>query len=114
MAKAQQQILFIPCNRHPPTAGQLLKWIGNKHRFAQEIVSYFPEDLKTYREPFLGSGAVLGTLAPESAVGSDSFKPLIEIWQTLRDDPGRLKQIYADRWNALKRGDKVEEYERIK
>jgi len=97
-----------------PETGQLLKWIGNKHRFAREIVSYFPTNYKVYREPFLGSGAVLGTLAPERAIGSDSFKPLIEIWQTLRDDPDRLKQSYADRWNALMRGDKVEEYERIK
>jgi DNA adenine methylase len=114
MAKAQQQILFIPCNRHPPAAGQLLKWIGNKHRFAQEIVSYFPEHLKTYREPFLGSGAVLGTLAPEDAVASDSFKPLVEIWQMLQDDPQALKKGYEERWCSMMAGNKVEEYEKIK
>lgn len=114
MAKSQQQILFIPCNRHPPAAGQLLKWIGNKHRFAQEIVSYFPEHLKTYREPFLGSGAVLGTLAPENAVASDSFKPLVEIWQMLQDDPLALKKCYEERWCSMMEGSKVEEYEKIK
>jgi hypothetical protein len=32
---------------------QLLKWVGNKQRFAQEIVSYFPTDYGTYFEPFL-------------------------------------------------------------
>jgi hypothetical protein len=26
---------------------QLLKWVGNKQRFAQEIVSYFPTDYDT-------------------------------------------------------------------
>lgn len=97
-----------------PETGQLLKWIGNKHRFAREIVSHFPRDFKIYREPFLGSGAVLGTLAPDIGVGSDNFKPLIEIWQTLRDEPESLKKCYADRWHTVMRGDKVQEYEKIK
>lgn len=70
---------------------QLLKWIGNKQRFAHEIVSYFPSTYGTYFEPFLGSGAVLGTLQPEKAIASDIFKPLIEIWQTLHEAPETLK-----------------------
>ena len=93
---------------------QLLKWIGNKQRFADEIVSYFPSRFATYFEPFLGSGGVLGTLEPDRAVGSDIFKPLVEIWQTLRDDPATLKLWYADRRRAMMMGDKVEEYEKIK
>jgi|SRR6267378_1139918 len=98
----------------PPATGQLLKWIGNKHRFAQQIVSYFPNSFKVYQEPFLGSGAVLGTLAPEKAVGSDSFGPLVEIWQMLRDEPEKLKKCYKERWLAVAQGNKAEEYERIK
>jgi DNA adenine methylase len=47
-----------------PFKRQLLKWIGNKQRFAAEIVSHFPSRIGTYFEPFLGSGAVLGTLSP--------------------------------------------------
>jgi DNA adenine methylase len=98
----------------PPLNGQLLKWVGNKQRFAHEIISYFPARFATYFEPFLGSGAVLGTLAPEKAVGSDGFKPLMEIWQTLQRDPTTLKQWYAERWQMMTHGDKVTEYERIK
>ena len=60
---------------------QLLKWIGNKRRFAHEIISYFPAKFDGYYEPFLGSGAVLGTLAPTRGFGSDVFKPLVEIWK---------------------------------
>lgn len=97
-----------------PFKSQLLKWVGNKQRFAHEIVSYFPAEFSTYFEPFLGSGAVLATLAPEKAVGSDSFKPLIEIWQALREDPGILKQWYAERWHVMASGDKITQYERIK
>lgn len=103
-----------PKRAFSPETGQLLKWIGNKHRFAKEIVSYFPRDFRTYREPFLGSGAVLGALAPENGVGSDNFRPLIEIWQALRDKPEWLKKCYADRWHVVMRGTKVREYENIK
>jgi DNA adenine methylase len=115
--KPQRQLDLLtdaPSRVSSPETGQLLKWIGNKHRFAQEIVSYFPRYFDVYREPFLGSGAVLGTLSPEKGVGSDCFKPLVEIWQTLRDSPEKLKQSYADRWNTVRRGEKVQEYERIK
>lgn len=114
MAKAQQLYFPTSRDRHPPAAGQLLKWIGNKHRFAREILSHFPEDFRIYREPFLGSGAVLGTLAPERAVASDSFRPLVEIWQLLHDEPETLKKCYEGRWLAMMAGQKVEEYEKIK
>ena len=98
----------------PPFTKQLLKWVGNKQRFAHEIASYFPAEIRTYFEPFLGSGAVLGTLAPQKAIASDIFRPLMEIWQTLHDNPTLLKQWYAERWQQMVSGDKVEEYERIK
>ncbi len=93
---------------------QLLKWIGNKQRFAHEIISYFPAKFGTYFEPFLGSGGVLGTLAPDRAVASDCFVPLMEIWQALHDSPSTLKRWYTVRWNRVNSGKKVEEYERIK
>lgn len=93
---------------------QLLKWIGNKQRFAPQIIAYFPATYGTYYEPFLGSGAVLGTLEPKQAVGSDGFKPLIEIWQTLHQAPETLKAWYEERWQLMMSGDKVEKYEAIK
>jgi DNA adenine methylase len=81
---------------------------------AQEIISYFPAPFGTYYEPFLGSGAVLGTLEPERAIGSDIFKPLVEIWQTLQVSPDTLKTWYAERWQSMMSGDKVTVYEQIK
>jgi DNA adenine methylase len=97
-----------------PFKSQLLKWIGNKQRFAHEIVSYFPIEFGVYFEPFLGSGAVLGTLAPAKGVASDVFRPLIEIWQALHADATRLNRWYSDRWHAAQYGDKVVGYEKIK
>ncbi len=106
------------CEHRPrsiqPFKTQLLKWIGNKQRFAHEIISYFPARFGTYHEPFLGSGAVLGVLAPERAQASDSFAPLIGIWQALREDPEIIKTWYRDRWIESQAGDKITQYEAIK
>jgi DNA adenine methylase len=97
-----------------PPAGQLLKWIGNKHRFAAEIAAQFPRRFGRYFEPFVGSGAVLATVAPEVAVASDVFPPLVEIWRTLVNRPEMLKQWYADRWQLCARVGKAAAYEQIK
>ncbi len=103
-----------PGSRVAPFKTQMLKWIGNKQRFAHEILGYAPPEFGTYFEPFVGSGAVLGTLAPDRAVASDVLQPLIEIWQMLVADPDELKRWYGERWRQAQVGDKVEGYERIK
>lgn len=100
--------------RIAPFKSGLLKWIGSKQRMAHQIAALFPEEFGTYIEPFVGSGAVLATLRPERALASDTFAPLIEIWKTLHDDPALLKRWYAERRERMMRGDKVEEYEKIK
>jgi DNA adenine methylase len=98
-----------------PFSTQLLKWIGNKQRFANEIVAYFPRDYQTYIEPFLGSGAVLGTLSPRQGIGSDVFGPLAEIWQTLSFSSETLKRWYAERYALISElGDKATAYEQVK
>jgi DNA adenine methylase len=112
----QEQLIFagVP-KRIVSPRGQLLKWIGNKQRQALQIASYFPTDYGTYLEPFLGSGAVLATLAPLRAVGSDAFEPLLGIFHTLRQDPERLKSWYEERWTDMNdSADRVLAYERIK
>ncbi|MCF1710216.1 DNA adenine methylase [Tabrizicola sp. J26] len=97
-----------------PFKPQLLKWIGSKQKVAPRIIAEFPARFGAYHEPFLGAGGVLATLAPERAFGSDTFPPLIEIWQALASDPERLKRWYAERWTAFKAGEREVEYERIK
>jgi DNA adenine methylase len=97
-----------------PPHGQLLKWVGNKHRMAAEVGAHFPSRFNAYHEPFLGSGAILATVAPEQGYASDAFKPLMEIWQTLRRSPKILKKWYSDRWHQMASGSKVEVYEDIK
>ncbi|WP_244143797.1 DNA adenine methylase [Burkholderia ubonensis] len=93
----------VPAPSHSvkPFKGQLLKWVGNKQRFAHEIISYFPKSYGTYFEPFLGSGAVLGTLAPTNAVGSDVFEPLMQIWHALKYEPTTLIDWYKNRHELI-------------
>lgn len=111
-------------NLFPPTAfpkeaagaafkTQLLKWIGNKQRQAPDIISYFPNDYGCYFEPFLGSGGVLGVLAPPKGLASDAFGPLVEIWKTLHDDPELLVSWYADRHALTGEMGKKEAYQHV-
>lgn len=92
----------------------LLKWIGNKQRMAHQIISYFPIEFGSYFEPFLGSGAILGTLWPKVGFASDTFAPLMEIWQTLKKSPDVVKGWYQERWEKLSENNKVEVYEQVK
>ncbi|WP_371031295.1 Dam family site-specific DNA-(adenine-N6)-methyltransferase [Pseudoclavibacter sp. JSM 162008] len=94
-----------------PFKTQLLKWIGNKQRMAHEIANLFPQDMATYHEVFLGSGAVLGTLAPKRACASDVLAPLMEIWRGLSEDPEMVKHWYARRRDEWTPDNRLEVYE---
>ena len=111
-----QRLLFndAPHMYVKPFSTQLLKWVGNKQRFAHEIVGSFPKTFNRYFEPFLGSGAVLATLHPRDAMASDIFSPLMEIWFALKNNTQMLKNWYAERWEMSNGGKKKEGYERIK
>lgn len=114
----EQGSLFPPAQFPSEAAGaafktQLLKWIGNKQRQAPDIISYFPADYGRYFEPFLGSGGVMGVLAPPKGVASDIFPPLVEIWKTLHDDAELLKNWYSDRLALVAEIGKKEAYNRV-
>ncbi|MBU0713576.1 Dam family site-specific DNA-(adenine-N6)-methyltransferase [bacterium] len=98
---------------YPPKT-QLLKWVGNKQRFAGEIAKYFPVDINRFYEPFLGSGAITATVSPHRGFGSDVFAPLIEIWKTLVNNPDELIKWYNDRRKRIDKEDKNKVYEEIK
>jgi len=99
---------------YTPPKSQLLKWVGNKQRFAAEIARFFPTKFNTFFEPFIGSGAVIATVSPSKGIGSDAFGPLIEIWKKLQSDPEELIKWYADRRNRLEKEDKKSVYEDVK
>jgi DNA adenine methylase len=94
-------------------SGQILKWVGNKFRYAEAIARHLPDELGGYYEPFVGTGAVLATLAPAHAVAGDALSPLIDFLCSVQTDPAPLVTHYAEcRMELLSRG--REAYEEIK
>lgn len=98
---------------YSPPKYQLLKWVGNKQKFAAEITRHFPLNFCRYYEPFLGSAAILATVAPNYGLGSDTFKPLIEIWKKLVVDPGGLVEWYSSRRKRIEKHSKEEVYDSV-
>ena len=94
---------------------QLIKYVGNKAKFASEIIRYFPTDYDLYVEPFLGSGAVLGALKPKRAIAVDAHKPLIDMWKIAKKNPKILSDFYEEKWNAYSKSDisKKEVYDEV-
>jgi DNA adenine methylase len=101
-------------DRFYPPKYQLLKWIGNKQKFAVSITNYFPSKFNSYFEPFLGSGAILATVNPKKGNGSDTFKPLMEIWKELKKRPNSVIEWYAERRNMIGKYTKDEVYNMVK
>lgn len=87
----------------------LLKWIGNKRKFAELIISYMPQQFNEYYEPFLGSGAVMAELLYadstrlfphfKAAHGSDVLPFLIDIFDLVKLDPDKLTDYYEKEIN---------------
>ena len=101
----------------------LLKWIGNKQRFASTIVSYMPDSFNNYYEPFLGSGAVLAELLMQDATSlypnfeyayaSDVLPFLIDIFKIVKSEPEKLIEYYSKEI-SLYYENPVEQYEVIR
>ena len=82
----------------------MLKWIGNKQRSAEKIISYMPQKFNNYYEPFLGSGAVMAELLYadrvklwpqfQYAYGSDILPFLIDIFLLAKENPEKLISYY--------------------
>jgi DNA adenine methylase len=73
-----------------------LKWAGGKWSLAEEIGQRLPADLasRTYREPFLGGGAMFFWLKRRSGakryVLSDALADLVTTYEVVRDHPEEL------------------------
>ncbi len=91
---------------------QLLKWIGNKQRFSEQISTIFPLQYNKYIEPFVGSGAVLGAMAPRRGIAGDALKPLIDMWILVQKDPEAVHGHYESTWHEFE-SDRNATYKRI-
>jgi len=73
-----------------------MRWSGNKSRYLKHIIPHLPplESINTYIEPFLGSGALFLFLKPKQWIINDLNKELINIWQTVKNDPAFIRHVF--------------------
>lgn len=71
----------------------ILKWAGGKRQLLPQIIPLVPSDFKRYYEPFVGAGAVLFELHPETAVINDTNAELINVYTVIREQPDELIRI---------------------
>jgi DNA adenine methylase len=100
-----------------------LKWIGNKQRFAETIISYMPHEFENYYEPFLGSGAVMAELLHHNenmlfpkfhhAYGSDILPFLIDIFSITKEKPQSIIDYYKTEISDYYQ-DPINKYEEIR
>ncbi len=79
----------------------IIKWTGSKRSQAKNIISYFPNKIETYYEPFLGGGSVLLELLESKKIDiknyivSDINKDLINLWNIIKNEPEKLIEHYS-------------------
>lgn len=83
-----------------------IKWSGSKRSQSEKIVSFVPNEIKTYYEPFCGGCSVLRALIDsgikvDKYVCSDINESLIELWNVIKNDPYSLLQTYKELWEEL-------------
>lgn len=73
-----------------PSQVPLLKWAGGKRWLTSRIGALSPAKGGTYFEPFAGSAAMFFYSEPKKAVLSDKNEELIECYQAIKDEPGKV------------------------
>ena len=67
-----------------------LRWAGGKRWLCDRLRQMVPDRIDNYYEPFLGGGSLFFSLLPTSAVLADLNEPLIEAYQSVRDEPEKI------------------------
>lgn len=78
----------------------LIKWPGGKRTLADRIERHFPNQFKTYYEPFFGGGALYFSTSPPKAVLADINADLINTYAYIRDDPEGLIEVLGKYQNT--------------
>lgn len=90
----------------------VIKRSGSKRSQSEEIVSWFPKEIETYYEPFIGGGSVLFQLLNsdvqvKECICSDVNEELITLWRDIRDCPELLATNYEIHWNNLNKHESI-------
>lgn len=89
----------------------VIKWIGSKRHQSEEIIKYFPNYIDTYYEPFCGGCSVIYQLLEMNNINDDRYinkivcsdinGDLIDLWNTIKNDPQGLLDEYTRMWNEM-------------
>ena len=82
------------------TLAPIIKWSGSKRSQSTKIVSLFPK-FERYYEPFLGGGSVMIRSGATDAICGDICKPLIDLWNHIKNNPSDVVEAYTTRWTML-------------
>lgn len=84
-----------------------VKWAGGKRQLLDRIAERMPEFYGNYFEPFIGGGAVLFGLQPQSAVINDINPSLTNTYKIIRESPDsfirEIKKIDCEMWEDGKK-----------
>ena len=70
----------------------VLKWVGGKRQLLETFLPLLPARITSYCEPFVGGGALLFHLQPETAYVNDINENLILVYTVIRDNVEALIQ----------------------
>ncbi|MGH7139231.1 MAG: DNA adenine methylase [Pirellulales bacterium] len=101
MQKIAHEVLLSRAGRWASAEPRpFLRWAGSKRALLAHIVPLLPRGFATYREPFLGSGALFFLLQPTRAVLSDACSELVQTFSAVRDNvsavAGHLRPLAPD------------------
>lgn len=90
-----------------------IKWTGSKRYLAEEILNYFPKEIDTYYEPFIGGGSVLvqllnSDIKVKEYICSDINSYLIDLWLMIKENPIKLINTYKTMWSEMNQIDDVQ------
>ena len=90
---------------------------GSKRNLARQILSFFPKNTNVLFEPFAGSAAISIAAAFKKKCSqfhlNDINKPLMELWNSIINEPEQLAKHYTKLWRA-QAGNEREFYDRIR
>lgn len=80
----------------------VVKWVGGKRQLLEEITALLPQKITSYCEPFVGGGALLFHLQPETAKINDINAELISLYTIVRDKVEELIEELSGYENTSK------------
>lgn len=72
-----------------------VKWVGGKGSSVERLLQLIPENIDTYVEPFVGSGALFFSLNFDKAIINDSNSELIAAYQEIKENVFELEMFLS-------------------